>query len=150
MAETPPPNLADFVTFCRDVAGITTVFMPDGDPGFDRAFAIAQAMVPCELCQVSPYIFTDCTYCWGVSVILQFQLDQAGQTFFTSMREAYGTNNLVPGVISSDADESTSTTMTVGKGLSDLTLTDLQRIKDPFGRQAIAYLQDLGTLWGLT
>ena len=43
---------------------------------------------------------------------------------------------------------------TLGKsnlpGLQNLTITDLQRIKDPYGRQAIAYMQSIGTLWGLT
>lgn len=149
MADTTP-TLAGFVTFCRDVAGIAPIVMPDDDPGFDRAFSVAQAMIPLVLCQVSAVIFTDCTYCWGVSVILQFQQDQAGQTFFETLRSAYGTGNFVPGVISSDADESTSTTLTVGRSLSDLSLSDLQRVKDPFGRQAIGYLMDLGPVWGLS
>jgi len=149
MADTTP-TLAGFVTFCRDIAGITLEVMPDDDPGFDRAFAVAQGMIPLELCVISAVIFTDCTYCWGVSVLVQFQQDQPGETFFSDMRSAYGVNNLVPGVISSTADEATSTSLTVGKSLSNLSLTDLQRIKDPFGRQAIAYLMDLGTSWGLS
>jgi hypothetical protein len=144
------PTLAGFVTFCRTVAGINSTVMPDNDPGFDRAFTLAQEWIPCELAQISAIFFTDCTYSWGVSIILQQQLDQTGQTFFADMRAAYGVNNLVPGVITSDADESTSTTLTTGKSLSNLSLTDLQRIKDPFGRQAIAYLMDMGTLWGLS
>lgn len=147
---TTVPSEDDFITFCRNVAGITVTVMPDGDPGFDRAYAVALAMVPHELNCLDSYIYTDCVYCWGVSVILQFQQDQTGQVYFTNLRNAYGTGNFVPGVISSDADESTSTTMTVGKGLQDLTIEDLQRVKDPYGRQSIAYLQNLGTLWGLT
>lgn len=149
MADTTP-TLDGFTTFCRTIAGITTDVMPDGDPGFDRAFSIAQGMVPCEMNLLDSTIFTDCTYCWGVSVLVQFQQDQPGETFFADMRSAYGVNNLVPGVISSTADEATSTSLTVGRSLSNLSLTDLQRIKDPFGRQAIAYLMDLGTSWGLT
>ena len=144
------PTLAGFVTFCRDVAGITTTVMPDDDPGFDRGFTIAQSMIPLQLNCIDPVIFTDCTYCWGVSVILQFQGDQSGETYFADMRSAYGVNNLVPGVISSTADEATSTSLTVGKSLSNMSLTDLQRVKDPFGRQAIAYLMELGTSWGLS
>lgn len=149
MAETIP-TLAGFVTFCRDIAGITPEVMPDADAGFDRAFSIAQGMIPLELCQLSPVIFTDCTYCWGVSVLVQFQQDQPGETFFSDMRSAYGVNNLVPGVISATSDEGTATSLTVGKSLANLSLTDLQRIKDPFGRQAIAYLMELGTSWGLS
>ena len=149
MADTTP-TLAGFVTFCRNVAGITTTVMPDDDPGFDLAFSIAQEWIPLVLNCISPTIFTNATYCWGVSVLLQFQQDQSGQNFFDTMRSRYGSNNLVPGVISSTADESTSTSLTVGRALSDLSLEDLQRVKDPFGRQAISYLMELGPQWGLS
>ena len=54
------------------------------------------------------------------------------------------------GVVTSASDVSTSETLAVGQGLQNLGLLDLQRIKDPYGRQAVAYMQTLGTLWGLT
>lgn len=147
---TTAPNLTDFTAFCRSYAGIDATVMPDADPGFQRALSISLGMVPLELNCLDPFIYSDCVYCWGVSVILQFQQDQPGQVYFDTLRTQYGTYNLVPGVITSDADEATSTTLTTGKGLQNLTLEDLQRIKDPYGRQAIAYLQSLGTLWGLS
>jgi hypothetical protein len=40
--------------------------------------------------------------------------------------------------------------LSIGHGLRDLSLLDLQRIKDPYGRVALSYMQQLGTLWGLT
>jgi len=47
-------------------------------------------------------------------------------------------------------DVSTSETLSVGAGLKNLTLFDLQAIKNPYGRQALLYMQTLGTLWGIT
>lgn len=144
------PTLAGFEAYCRTPAGITTTVMPVNDPGFALWYAIALEWIPCELQQVSPLLYTYTVYNWGVSVLLQFQQDQDGQTYFTDKRAAFGVYNLVAGVISATADEATSTALTVGQGMSNLTLEDLQRIKDPYGRQAIATLMEMGTLWGLT
>lgn len=144
------PTLAGFEAYCRDPAGIDTTVMPPSDPGFALWFAIALEWIPCQLQQVSPLLYTYCVYDWGVSVLLQFQQDQAGQDYFTKLRADYGVYNLVAGVISATADEGTSTSLTVGRSLSDLSLQDLQRVKDPYGRNAIATLMSLGPLWGLT
>lgn len=144
------PTLAGFEAYCRDPAGINTTVMPVNDPGFALWYAIALEWIPLELCQISPLLYTYCVYDWGVSVTLQFQQDQAGQTFFRDMRNDFGVYNLVAGAISADADEATSVTMTLGKSMSNLSLQDLQRVKDPFGRNAIATLMSLGSLWGLT
>jgi len=149
MADTTP-TLAGFEAYCRNPVGITTTVMPVNDPGFALWFAIALEWIPLQLQCVSPTLYTYCVYDWGVSVLLQFQQDQDGQTYFTDKRKAFGVYNLVAGAISSDADEATSVTMTLGKSMSDLSLADLQRIKDPYGRNAIATLMSLGSLWGLS
>ena len=59
-------------------------------------------------------------------------------------------NNFVAGVVNAASDVTTSESLSVGKGLQNLDLISLEAIKNPYGRQAIAYMQSLGTLWGLT
>lgn len=149
MSETTP-TLVGFTAFCRNVAGITEAVMPNDDPGFQIALDVGVAWIPCVLRQVSCAIYTYTVYQWGVSWLLQWQNDQEGQDFFTKMRASYGVNNLVAGVISATADESTSDSLTVGRALSDLDLVSLQEIKNPFGRAAVATLMSLGPLWGLS
>lgn len=144
------PTLAGFVTFCRSVAGITLTVMPDGDPGFDEAFAFSQEWIPKQLNTASPLLFTAATYNWGVSLILEFQPDQSGENFFKVMRDKYKVNNFVPGVISSAADQATSESLTVGEALANMSIVDLQRAADPFGRRALGILMKLGPLWGLS
>lgn len=144
------PTLAGFEAYCRSPVGISTAAMPVNDPGFALWFALALEWIPLELQCVSPTLYTYCVYDWGVSVTLQFQQDQAGQTYFADNRKAFGVYNLVAGTISADADEVTSVSMTVGKSLSNLGLQELQRVKDPYGRNAIATLMSMGTLWGLS
>jgi hypothetical protein len=147
---TPPPTLAGFIAWTRDVMGVPTTAIPDNDPGYQTAYDVAIELVPETLNTMSPLIYTLTVYNWGGSQLLQFQQDITGQTFFADLRKAFGINSFVAGVITSAADSSTSESLAVGKGLQNLDMLSLQRIKDPYGRQAVAYMQSLGTLWGLT
>lgn len=147
---TNPPTLTGFVAWSRAVMGVPTTAIPDNDPGYAYAYQVAFDMVPRDfLCSI-PDIYTLTVYNWAGSQLIQFQQDIIGQTFFQDARNAYGINNFVAGVINSASDVSTSESLSVGVGLQNLQLIDLQRIKDPFGRQALAYMQTIGTLWGLT
>jgi hypothetical protein len=144
-----PPTLSDFIAWTRTYMGIPTTAIPDNDPGYAISYQIALDLVPENFATYSPDIYTLTVYNWGGSQLLQTQPDITGQTFFADARKAYNLNSFVGGVISSANDVSTGETLAVGVGLQNLTLLDLQRIKDPYGRQAIAYMQTLGTLWGI-
>lgn len=142
------PTIAGFEAWCRAVMGITTTAMPVNDPGFTYAFTFANSLVPAYMSCIDPTIYTATVYNLGGSNVLQYQQDQTGQTFFTTARASYGINSFVAGVISSSGDEATSDTFAVGHGLQNLDLISLQAIKNPYGRQAMAYLQAMGTVWG--
>lgn len=144
------PTLEGYITFCRNVVGISEDAMPEEDTGFQDSLDYAGQWIPLDLSVYSPALFTAATYNWAASLLIQYQPDQEGQVFFTNARSAFNVSNFAAGVISSASNEATSQSMTVGKGLQNMTLTDLQRVKDPYGRAALAILQDLGTLWGLS
>ena len=147
---TSPPTLAGFVAWSQAVMGLTSVVISPTDIGYSYAYQVALDIVPLDFSQSSPDIYTLTVYNLAGSNLLQWQQDYPGQTFFTQARANYGMNSFVAGVIDSANDVSTSETITVGKGLSNLTLLDLQALKNPYGRQALAFMQTLGTLWGLT
>lgn len=147
---TSPPTLAGFVAWSQAVMGLNSVVISPTDQGYAYAFQIALDIVPKDFANTVPDIYTLTVYNWGGSQLIQWQQDYVGQTFFADARQAYGMNNFVAGVISSASDVSTSETLTIGKGLQNLQLLDLQAIKDPYGRQALAFMQTIGTLWGLT
>lgn len=130
--------------------GITSTYMSPTDAGWNNAYCIAIELIPLRMQRISPVIYTLCVYNWAGSQLLQYQQDIAGQSFFKNARKGFGIDSFVPGVITEGHDESTGQSMAVGAGLQNLTLNDLQRIKDPYGRQALAYLQDLGPLWGMS
>ena len=147
---TNPPSLAGFIAWTRAVMGIPTTAIPDNDLGYAYAYQIALDVVPLDFAKASPDIYTLTVYNWGGSQLLQFQQDIVGQTFFADARKAYNINGFVACVVTTAADSTTSESLAVGQGLQNLTLLDMQRIKDPYGRQALAWMQTLGTLWGLT
>lgn len=149
MAIENPPTLAGFIAWARTVMGVPTTVMADDNPGFDIAFTVSKDLVPLDLNR-SPDIYTLTVYNLGGSLLIQFQQDPPGYTFFADARKAYGVNSFVAGVISSAADSTTSESLAVGKGLQNLTIWDLQRLKDPYGRVALGYMMMIGTLWGLT
>lgn len=144
-----PPTLDGFIAWAYAVMGIPTTAMSPDDPGWNYAYTVAVDLVPTNFAGTLSDIYTLTVYNWAGSQVLQFQQDYVGQTFFAEARKAYGINNFLAGVITSASDVSTSETLAVGRGLQDLGLLDLQRIKDPYGRQALAYMQTFGTLWGI-
>ena len=73
----------------------------------------------------------------------------AAQGYFTAIRQSLGINNLALGVLQSSSDEGTSASYVVPDFLKNLSLADLQYIKDPYGRQYLAFAQRYGSLWGL-
>ena len=144
------PTLTGFQTFAQNVAGINTTVMPTNDPGWATAFAFALEWIPTWASNASAVLYTAAVYNWGVSELIQYQQDQSGQVFFQAARKQFGVNNFEAGVVDEASDTGTSEHLAVGRGLKNMDMISLQRIKDPFGRQAVAILQSLGTLWGLT
>ena len=147
---TNPPSLTGFIAWTRAVMGIPTTAIADNDIGYAYAYQVALDLVPLDFQNYSPDIYTLTVYNFGGSNLLQWQQDIRGQTFFTDARSSYNMNGFVAGVINSAADSTTSEALSVGKGLQNLDLISLQAVKNPYGRQAIAFMQSLGTLWGLT
>lgn len=71
--------------------------------------------------------------------------------FFQWLRAKWNLNTSVTGVVNSSSDQSTSAGFQVPAQLMSLTLSDLQRLKTPFGRAYLEIAQEYGqTLVGLT
>ena len=147
---TSPPTLLGFIAWTRAAMGIPTTAIADDNIGYAYAYQVALDLVPLDFARTSPDIYTLTVYNFGGSNLLGWQQDIDGQTFFADARLSYGINNFVAGVINSASDVSTSESLSVGAGLQNLDLISLQAIKNPYGRQAMAFMQALGTIWGLS
>lgn len=74
----------------------------------------------------------------------------SAQTYFADLRKQFDMNGFTPGVIASTSDESTSESLLNPDFMKQLTMADLQYIKNPWGRAYMAYAQRIGTVWGIS
>ncbi len=152
-----PPTLAGFQTFIVNTMGISNAILDPSDPVICMAFTVAMDVVNTVLASISPDIYTLAVYNLAGSNVINFAQDQAGAPnylnsnlpFFAYLRQKWNISGYVSGTIQSSSDVSTSETMVVPDYTKDMSLYDLQLIKDPFGRRYLAFAQMFGPLWGM-
>ena len=150
MALVPPPTEAGFLEFVRTVMGITVVVLPDNSPIIPVAYEASTQIVNQSINCASPFMYMLAVYNLAASNLINYTPDQPGQTYFADQRTLWNINSFSPGVVQSAADVSTSASLLVPEFMKDLTLANLQQLKDPWGRRYLAIAQDYGPLWGLT
>jgi hypothetical protein len=154
------PNLADYATFVYSApqtptgAPIPTSALPADSPWIGYSFEVAMQLAWRRLQEVSALIYTLAVYNLALDRLINFSPDQAGQTYFYTLRASppigYGVNNFIPGVVTATSDVSTSTTLTSPEFMKSLTFLDLSVLKTPFGQVYLQYTQQLGDLWGIS
>jgi hypothetical protein len=78
-------------------------------------------------------------------------VNNISRDYFKGLRKEYGLLNLSVGLVQSTSDNSTSSVFAVSDSMKQLTLTDLDFIRTPWGRAYMQYAQDAGpTVWGLS
>ncbi len=143
------PTLAGYVSFLR-AAGFNTTVLPDNSPFIPLSYNLSVETANCYFSLVSTTIYEQMVYCLATSLLIANAPDQVGQTFFADMRKKWNIGNFVAGVATSASDQGTAVGLAVSDALSNLTIMDLENLKDPWGRQYLAWAQNFGTVWGLT
>ena len=72
------------------------------------------------------------------------QVGTYGIVFFSAQRKAYQLLSMVAGPIQSSSDESTSQSIAVSDMFKNLTFSDIDFMKTPWGRQYLSYAQTYG------
>lgn len=140
--------------------------LPDGSMWFSFSFDVSMLTVNLLMNVVSPPIYTLAVYYLAGDILINNATDvpnapvyaPPGTTtnvdklpYFAYMRKQFNINGFVSGVIQSASDEGTSESMVVPDSLSQLSLSDLQNLKTPWGRQYLAWAQKYGPApWGLS
>lgn len=153
------PTLAGFIAWAQTAMGITTTMLPASSPFFGYAYNVAIALVNQQLAAVPP-LYMLAVYNLAGSNLLNWAQDPTPITpypnasstvgFFTYTRQQLGLGNLSLGLLTSSSDEGTSAGYQIPAAMQNLSLADLQLLKDPYGRAYLAMAQKAGTLWGLT
>jgi hypothetical protein len=170
------PNFAAFLLFVQNIMGITITVLPTSSPVLAYAYNAALQQVSPDLANIpgpsatlaQPSPSTNPAGVWSVyemavynlagSFLVNFAQDPPGALpvsggtlpYFAQYRKDYGLNGFSAGVVMSSSDQGTSDSLLVPKVFENISLDDLQRLKDPYGRQYLAIMQKYGTLWGLT
>ena len=149
------PNVTDYLTFIRNGLGIGPAFLPDDSLWITTTFNMAKATVNLALTSatvgtVAPY-YTLAVYNFAADRLLNFALDQPGQSYFKDTRAALGLNSWAAGLVAASGDQGTSQTLEVIEAAKRMTITDLAMMKTPYGRAYLDFAQAYGpTIWGLT
>lgn len=170
------PTLAGFLTFIRNVMGVTTAQLPDDSGVIPMALAVALAIVnPALKCIALPAqdaagvqlnsgnqsIYNLAVYNLAASNLLAYAQDpdnapiikgsDPASGFFAFTRQQFKINSFVPGVIQASSDDGTSSSYVVQEAAKNFTLANLQQLKDPYGRQYLAFAQSFGpSTWGMS
>jgi hypothetical protein len=150
------PTLAGFLSFVRNQMGIPVDALPDDSIwlvyAYNAATEVANMAVEC----VAPTVYMLMIYNLAADNLMNWAQDNpdatdpADQTYFSTYRSKTGLGAFVPGFIQSTSDVSTSESLMIPDFFKDLTLSNLQNLKTPWGRAYLALAQSWGTVWGLT
>jgi hypothetical protein len=145
------PTFEGFLGFVRGVMGVPVTVIPDDSPTFKCCYnaALEIVNVGMGLCQL-PTIYTVTVYNAGGSLLLNHAIDIPPSTYFSDLRKKLGLGKLSSGLMSAAADQGTSGSVVISDAMSNLTLADLMMMQDPYGRQVVAVLMEMGPLWGYT
>lgn len=147
------PNVTDYLTFLRQGVGIGPLYLPDNSFWVQTTFNMAMALVPLELqiADITGSIYTLAVYNLAADRLLNYAIDQQGQCYFRDIRTELKLNSFTPGVISASADQGTSQSWAIAEWAKNMTITDLQMLRTPYGRAYLDFVEAIGpNLWGLT
>jgi hypothetical protein len=151
------PTLAGFIAWAQTAMGITTDILPADSLFFVWAYNVAFEIVDTNWAGISPNIYMLMVYNLGGSNLINFAQDgpdapifKNGQPFFEYYRTKFNILGEVTGVINSASDQGTSSGLTIPAALQNLTLADLQYLKDSWGRTYLQFAQRQGSQWGVS
>ena len=152
-----PPTLAGFQAFITSVMGIDADDLPPDSPVVAMAFNVALAIVNPLFRSVPigspPYssIYNLMVYNLAADSLVNYAQDQPGRCYFSDLQKKYNLGGFVSGVIQSANDEGTGQNMVVLAAAENFTLSNLQSLKPPWGRQYMGMAQSFGlNTWGIT
>ena len=150
------PNTVDYLTFIRQGLGIGPAYLPDDSFWIQGTFSMAMSLVNDVLRKVptangGPSVYVLAVYNFAADRLLNFALDQPGQSYFKDMRAALGLNTFNAGLVNASSDQGTSQSLEIIEAAKRMTITDLQMMKTPYGRAYLDLAQSYGAaIWGLT
>ena len=143
------PTLAGFIMFIRNVMQIPSSILPDNNPVISASYEYSLETVN-YMFTITELAYVQAIYNLAGDTLINYGEDITPSTVFADIRTAYKINSFVPGIVSSTSDNGTSTSLITPDFFQNLTLSDLQLMKTPYGRAYLAIAQKAGNLWELS
>ncbi|EOC9629721.1 hypothetical protein [Enterobacter ludwigii] len=152
MTKPLKPTLSGFVAYLRMVVGVPATAITDDSPWIEGAYCAGQEFVNTGMgLDRLPLIYTTTVYNAATSILLNYAPDIPPSTWFAEQRKKFELTKPVNGLVNAASDQGTAGSITISDVMSNLTLADLMMMRDPYGRQAIAVLMEMGpSVWGYT
>jgi len=93
---------------------------------------------------VGGILYVLAVYNLGLHTLVKISQDISPLTFFADARTQYGILSFIGGIISSTADQNSSNAIATSDLLKDLSVSDLDVLKTPWGREYAGYAQNFG------
>jgi hypothetical protein len=145
----PAPTLAGFQAWAVP-QGFTYTVLPQASIYWCYAFDTAVAVVNLQLQCASALAYMLGIYNLATDNLINWAPDTAPSTFWADLRTKFGAYNFIGGTVVSASDEGTSDSLATVESLTNLTIGQLQNLKTPWGRQYLAFAQEVGSQWGVT
>lgn len=135
--------------------GISTEILPTTSIWLTYAYNVSlEINDPCYAL-VSPLIYMLMVYNLGGDNLVNFAQDNSAlappnNTYFTDLRAKLKINNFVAGVVENASDQGTAMSALVPDFFKQLSLSNLQNLKTPWGLTYLSFAQRQGTLWGIS
>lgn len=161
------PTLGGFQDFITNIMAVPSYALDLSSPvivwSYDYALNIVNLALENVPSQSTGYsIYTQAVYNLAADTLINWAQDPAGVPknyqdkggdpigFWSYLRNSYGVNNFVAGVVRSSSDEGTSVSYEVPEAFKQLTISNLNNLKTPYGRTYLGIAQSWGSVWGLT
>ena len=162
----PQPTLAGFNLFLSNEVKIPSAALPPSSPWPGYAMGQALALTNPAL-RIVPIpnidaagaslnsggwtIYALAVYNLATDILINITPDQTGFDYFAKVRKENNINGFVSGVVQSSSDEGTSVGIVVQEAAKNFTLSDIQRLKTPWGRNYLMIAQSYGpATWGIS
>ena|ERR1700751_816831 len=156
----PPggPTFAGFQWFVANMMGVPANEIPDVtvlQACYDQAVNLAYwglASVPSQ--PTSPSIYAFAVYNLGADILVETAWDdpnaQPPSTYWSDLQTSLNLNSFNFGIITSAADQGSSSSTYVPDQIKGMTLMNLQLAKTPWGRRYLMFAGQWGAIWDIT